>query len=115
MVLAGSLNYPWGEQDDIYNNNEFYHRSEYDVSPHRGEANDFLFDNDEESSSWWGRWLAEEKKKDEVRVDYSVLSVGVMTLGLIMVVEVLRHRIDHAAVGRPFFKAVLEGVYSERT
>ena len=51
--------------------------------------------------------------KDDPIVDYSVLSVGVMTLGLILIVEVLRHRIDHAAVGKPFFKTVLDGVYSE--
>jgi hypothetical protein len=47
------------------------------------------------------------------RIDYSVLSVAVMTLGLIMMVEVGRHRLDHAAMGRPFFTAVLEGVYAE--
>jgi hypothetical protein len=50
---------------------------------------------------------------DDVRIDYSVLSVGVMTLGLIMVVELFRHRLDSSANGRPFFKAVLEGVYTE--
>jgi hypothetical protein len=47
------------------------------------------------------------------RIDYSVLSVAVMTLGLIMMVEVFRHRLDHAAMGRPFFTAVLGGVYAE--
>jgi hypothetical protein len=47
------------------------------------------------------------------RIDYSVLSVTVMTLGLVMMVEVFRHRLDHAAMGRPFFTAVLEGVYAE--
>ena len=63
---------------------------------------------------WLWRYLA-GGGDEPVRVDYSVLSVGVLTLGLILIVEVFRHRIDHAAVGRPFFKAVLEGVYSERT
>lgn len=48
-----------------------------------------------------------------VRIDYSVLSVAVMTLGLIMIVEVIRHRIDHAAINKPFFQAVLNGVNSE--
>ena len=53
-------------------------------------------------------------KKEKEPLDYSVLSVGVMTLGLILLVELARHRLDHyAAHGRPFFKAVLEGVYSE--
>ena len=30
-----------------------------------------------------------------------------MTLGLIMMVEVIRHRLDHAAMGRPYLTAVL--------
>jgi hypothetical protein len=47
-------------------------------------------------------------------VEYGALSVGVMTLGLILLVEVFRHKIDHEAHGRPFFQAVLSGVYSER-
>ena len=46
-------------------------------------------------------------------LDYSVLSVGVMTLGLILFVEVSRHTLDHAAHHKPFFKTVLEMVYSE--
>ena len=49
----------------------------------------------------------------EAEIDYTVVSVGVMTLGLLLVVEFVRHSLDHAAIGRPFFKAVLEGVYSE--
>ena len=64
------------------------------------------------------RYLADEKSKgyeEDPRIDYSVLSVGVMTLGLILVVEVARHKIDHLASGRPFFQTVLEGVYSECT
>ena len=63
-----------------------------------------------------GRFLAplpdDQKPK---RSDYSILSVSVMTLGLIMAVEFGRHRLDHAALGRPFFQAVLQGVYAERT
>jgi hypothetical protein len=46
-------------------------------------------------------------------LDYTVLSVAVITLGLILVVELIRHRFDVAATGRPFFKTVLEGVYRE--
>lgn len=57
---------------------------------------------------------AQQKVKEEaVRIDYSVLSVAVMTLGLIMVVELGRHKLDHAAHHKPFLKAVLEGVYEE--
>ena len=46
-------------------------------------------------------------------IDYSVLSVYVITLGLIMMVEVIRHKMDHAALGRPLFQSVLKGVYAE--
>lgn len=61
------------------------------------------------------RWLADAyAKKEEEPLDYSVLSVGVMTLGLILLVEVIRHRLDHEAEHRPFFKVVLEATYSER-
>jgi hypothetical protein len=47
------------------------------------------------------------------QLDYTVLSVAVITLGLILIVELIRHRFDVAATGRPFFKSVLEGVYRE--
>lgn len=89
--------------------------------PHKG--------RDDGAFSYWDgpyRTLAEESssssssygygdgyKKEAEPLDYSVLSVGVMTLGLILFVEVIRHQFDHAAKGRPFFKTVLEGVYSE--
>jgi hypothetical protein len=46
-------------------------------------------------------------------VNYTVVSVGIMTLGLIVVVELIRHQLDHAAMGRPFYKTVLQGVNSE--
>jgi len=83
-------------------------------------ASSLLYDDpggyDDGGSFWLHRLLAGAAPGDggPTRIDYSVLSVGVMTLGLIMVVEVLRHRLDVAALGRPFFKAVLEGVYAER-
>lgn len=47
-------------------------------------------------------------------LDYSVLSVAVATLGLILCVELFRHNLDHRAIGKPFFKTVLEGMYGER-
>ena len=56
------------------------------------------------------RFLAEAAA---IPLDYTVLSVAVITLGLILVVELIRHRLDVAATGRPFFKTVLEGVYRE--
>jgi hypothetical protein len=76
---------------------------------HHYEDYDFDYDFDENE-----RFLAAaEYGKEEEPLDYSVLSVAVMTLGLILCVEVFRHNLDHYAHNRPFFKTVLEGVYSE--
>ena len=46
-------------------------------------------------------------------IDYTVLSVALLTLGLILVVEIARHKIDRRAHGRPFARTVLEQVYRE--
>ena len=46
-------------------------------------------------------------------IDYTVLSVALLTLGLILVVEIARHKIDRRAQGRPFARTVLEQVYRE--
>lgn len=47
-------------------------------------------------------------------LDYSVISVVILTLGIVLVVEVLRHQLDVKASGNPFFKTVLELMYRER-
>lgn len=59
------------------------------------------------------RFLKKASYEEPDRSDYSIMSVAVMTLGLIMIIELLRHRLDHAAMGKPFFTAVLQGVYAE--
>lgn len=64
----------------------------------------------EDAFSW--RQLASENL---LKIDYNVLSVAAMTLALLLVVEFIRHRLDDAAQSRPFFRAVLEGVYAECT
>jgi hypothetical protein len=46
-------------------------------------------------------------------LDFSVLSVAVSTLALILLVQYLRHQLDNKAIGRPLFKSVLKGVYAE--
>jgi hypothetical protein len=69
-------------------------------------------------------------RHEPARIDYSVLSVVVMTLGPIMMVlsiavmmqglittvevcrRIFRYNLDHAAMGRTFF-TVLKGVYAE--
>jgi hypothetical protein len=50
---------------------------------------------------------------EEGTVDYTVFSVAAMTLCIILCVELFRHRLDVLALGRPFFKTVLESVYRE--
>ena len=46
--------------------------------------------------------------------DYSILAVGIITLALLICAEALKHHLDHAAKGRPFFHSVLDGVKEER-
>ena len=48
------------------------------------------------------------------KYDYSVLAVALITMGLIVPVEIVRHKIDRRAIGRPFAKTVLNFLYSER-
>ena len=45
---------------------------------------------------------------------YGAMSVAILTLGLVVVVEFVLHRIDHSAIGKPFYQAVLDAVYRER-
>ena len=47
-------------------------------------------------------------------VDYAVISVVVITLGLVLAIEVLRHQLDVAASGNIFFQTVVELMYRER-
>lgn len=55
------------------------------------------------------------KKGDSVaRSDYSILSVSVITLGLILMIEFARHKMDHFVKHREFARAVLDQVYEER-
>ena len=60
----------------------------------------------------YGDGCYDSSKKAEEQY-YGALSVAVLTLGLILCVEEFRHRIDHSAIGRPFFLSVLDGVYRE--
>jgi hypothetical protein len=46
-------------------------------------------------------------------IDFTVLSVVVATLGLVLCVELVRHKIDHLAKGRPFFTELITCVNSE--
>ena len=76
------------------------------------------------------RIIADAVSSSATKIDYNVLSVAAMTLALIMMVEVVRHKLDHYAAttstssqannnsssnNKIFFRAVLEGVYAECT
>ena len=56
------------------------------------------------------RLLAAE---ETASLDYTVFSVVIATLVIVLVVEVLRHQLDVAASGNPFFQTVLELMYRE--
>jgi hypothetical protein len=76
------------------------------------DTNSTMYDHYEDAAYYEG---FSGKEKGPVPLDYSVLSIAILSLGLILFVEISRHTIDHAAHGRPFFKAVLLMVYSECT
>ena len=54
-----------------------------------------------------------EGEEEEAVLSYGVLSVAVEILALLLFVETCRRHMDHLAVNRPIFQAVLEGVYRE--
>jgi hypothetical protein len=88
-------------EDVVYDNATAYTNDTYDTY------------EDEDAYGYGDGYDA--KKKGPVPLDYSVLSIGILTLGLILFVEITRHWIDHQAHGKPFFNAVLLMLYSERT
>ena len=52
-------------------------------------------------------------QKNEMEIDYSVLSVAVMTLALIMIVQLIRHKLENLAQSRTLFRHMLDHVYTE--
>ena len=46
-------------------------------------------------------------------IDFTVLSMAVVTMSLLLIVAMLRHQIDHIARGKEFFENVLEAAYHE--
>ncbi len=50
---------------------------------------------------------------DDLVIDYTVLAMAVVTMALLLIVAVIRHRIDHLARGKGYFEDVLEAVYHE--
>jgi hypothetical protein len=72
--------------------------------------------DEDETRHAWHRFLSSGGGGEgPAHVDYTALSVLVITLGLIMLVEAVRHWLESLATNRPLFKAVLTGVYAECT
>ena len=70
------------------------------------EESDFDFDFD---SAHPHRYLA----GGDPNIDFTALSMAVVTMSLLMIVAILRHKIDHLARGKEFFENVLEAAYHE--
>ena len=50
---------------------------------------------------------------ETIEIDYTIFATAVMTMGLLLVVEVIRHRIDKIVEGNDFFETMLSTVYHE--
>ncbi len=48
-----------------------------------------------------------------IELDYTIFAMAVLTMGLLLIVEVIRHGIDRMAQGHDFFETVLKTVYHE--
>jgi hypothetical protein len=54
-----------------------------------------------------------EAKPEKSTLDYTILRVVVITLSLVLLLQLLRHKLDASSKRMPLFKTVLEGVYEE--
>jgi hypothetical protein len=50
---------------------------------------------------------------EAIEIDYTIFATAVMTMGLLLIVEVIRHRIDKIVEGNDFFETMLSTVYHE--
>lgn len=110
--------------DSSYLNNEDHAFDWWSTSNNNNDNDLILLDNDDNSNKHPHQQDAASlllttttrflKTKEFQRPDYGVLSVCVMTLGLIIMVEVGKHKIDHMARGKRYFTAVLNTFYAER-
>ncbi|CAJ1963582.1 unnamed protein product [Cylindrotheca closterium] len=57
--------------------------------------------------------MSQDYTKFDEGIDYTVLSIAVQTLALILFVEIVKHKLDHFAHGRAFFGTVLHSMYDE--
>ena len=97
---------------DLYSNNKTSYPSGAD--DYSSSSSSYGDDSKEGDAYYGADGKADKKAYDEdIEQYYGALSVAILTLGLILCVEEFRHRLDHSAVGRPFFQSVLDGVYRE--
>jgi hypothetical protein len=71
------------------------------------------FQFDAEESPFNERFMEDADYGKDEGIDYTVLSIAVQTLLLILFVEIVKHKLDHAAEGKTFFRAVVHSVYEE--
>ena len=90
-----------------YNNNYYYANEDAATTTTTTNYNNNIMMH---SHYPWRRFLASAAP---VNMDFSVLSVAVFTLMIIMFVEFCRHFLDHCAKGKPFFKHMMETLYQE--
>lgn len=48
-----------------------------------------------------------------LELDYTIFAMAVMTMGLLLIVEVIRHKLDQMTKGSDFFESVMKTVYHE--
>ena len=48
-----------------------------------------------------------------IELDYTVFAMAMMTMGLLLIVEVIRHKLDQMTKGSDFFETVMNTVYHE--
>lgn len=79
-------------------------------------GNNTGYGDDQKDSSYGSTtagYVASAKKKYGDDFFYGAMSVAVLTLGLVIIVEAILHRVDMSALGKPFYQAVLDAVYRE--
>ena len=103
--LTSSYGYDYGDNYTNSNGTDYYY----------GDGDDYGSDS-YGSSSYSSSYSSGEPKPTTYYGDnfsYGAMSVAILTLGLVVVVEFVLHQIDHSAIGKPFYQAVLDAVYRE--
>jgi len=92
---------------------EDFNRSHSNSTYHHDAENHYYYHDASSDSIHTQRLLA--PAGGAPTVDHGVINVLVITLGMVLAIEVLRHQLDRAAKGNKFFHTVLELMYRELT